>query len=439
MLWALIVVGTMAALALIGVGVVLALLLAKRLRPPAPQVVAAPVASSAATDLRALVPRPAAVAPPALPAPVPKQIFYKNEQGQDLVGIQALSPERFDKAKKTKIDLQSSHFELLNPLLQSAPGLLSVGTKGSGRYMEVIVNGKLAAKGNTGLFMPFVRGSDGKIMQMAQLREAAGLRALAIGSAAFAVLSYVVAQANMVEIKRQLRAISEKLESIHNFQQNDRAATIKSSLEYLRDQIFPSVSAGEISQAVRHQLESIDMNLAKILDHLFVDVGSHLTQAQQMQTSFKGTGSSAFEEMKQHAQKIQSLTEQWLFCAQARAMAWQILMFFPGETQLKASRRQAIVQSITNMIELGKGTAIEQAVANFQGIKAWMAGEDTIRKARKAMIEPLRVSQQQIADQAPPIAGNINVFNAKMLELEQPIGLAVRVENGQVVEAYRLQ
>lgn len=339
-----------------------------------------------------------------------------------------------------KIDPASSKISRLCPVLQAAPSVLTAGAVATGDYMRVIVNGPLAASADGDSFLPFVRGAKGRIEELARLKDADGLSNLVNAAAVWQIASVVTAQKHLADISQKLDEIQQSVDSIASFLDTQRRSRVNAAMSYL-EQAVHAIQAGEFPEAVRHQLEAVERDLAGIQDHLVEELRER-TQELSRLSNDEWIGSGEFSNrIKAHQAKVFEVQQQWLLCVRARAANWQVLSAFPGEDHLKHARKAAILESISR-------------IAGRDGLHAWMDREmrkkvsevnarfnreQTLRERRAALTQQFEQQQAAVTMAVVSIGEQVSRAAGRLLTYQAPITLALRVEQGQVVEAYELE
>lgn len=165
----------------------------------------------------------------------------------------------------------------LNSLISTLPSVASAVHSISSDAVQLVFKPEVAeqlANGTatvlndqSGAAMCVAIGPDGKII--GQARQIPVSKLPAIGAASFQILSVVVAQSHLVDIKRKLKSIESKIDRVNNFINDQFKSTLKSHLIYLtefsQDLSYKRLSQSELS--ARHvRLEAIYSDALKAID-----------------------------------------------------------------------------------------------------------------------------------------------------------------------------
>ncbi|MEZ9999581.1 hypothetical protein AB4428_14880, partial [Vibrio lentus] len=165
----------------------------------------------------------------------------------------------------------------LNSLISTLPSVASAVHSISSDAVQLVFKPEVAeqlANGtatvlsdNSGSAMCVAIGPDGKII--GQARQIPVSKLPAIGAASFQILSVVVAQSHLVDIKRKLKSIESKIEYVNSFINDQFKSTLTSHLIYLtefsQDLSYKRLSESELS--ARHvRLEAIYSDALKAID-----------------------------------------------------------------------------------------------------------------------------------------------------------------------------
>jgi hypothetical protein len=130
--------------------------------------------------------------------------------------------------------------------------------------------------------------------------------------------------------------------------------------------------------------------------------------------------------------------QEWILCVRARVANWQVLSAFPGVQPLVIIRKDDILKSIEEATAFHPQLN-EKMRSKIAEIDAIFNLQETIRE-RKSALEK-RFGQNQ--DAIMSFAGNIKrqvqqVAANQLLSSQMPMVIALKVEQGRVLEAYEL-
>ncbi|GAB3419988.1 hypothetical protein NX774_08160 [Massilia agilis] len=132
--------------------------------------------------------------------------------------------------------------------------------------MEVVINGELTPAADGIGWRAFATGPNG-ITEHARLLDADKLQNMINCAAVWQLASVIVAQKHLADISRKLDEIAKGVRGISNFLDDERRSMVEGAYSWLR-QAIDAVTAGEMTPAVRHQLEGVERDLESILNHL---------------------------------------------------------------------------------------------------------------------------------------------------------------------------
>ena len=130
-------------------------------------------------------------------------------------------------------------------------------------------------------------GSNNKISEHAKLFEAEKLQNLISAAAVWQIASVIVAQKHLADISVKLDAIYKGVQDVAHFLDEARRAKVLGTFEYLRGAAM-TIGNGELSTAIRTELESCDRELLQIQYHLQQELAHRLKQS-DAKKEFAGT------------------------------------------------------------------------------------------------------------------------------------------------------
>jgi methyl-accepting chemotaxis protein len=248
------------------------------------------------------------------------------------------------------------------------------------------------------------------------------------------VASVIVAQKHLADISAELDDIKKVMDGIKAFLEHERAAKITAALTYL-EQLFQTISQGELPSGSRHEVESLEVKLIEVQDHLAGDIGDLTEGILRIEHSdLVGTREFAHN-IEKHQELMHGVQQLWVLCIRARAANWQILSGFPGEDHLKSARMTQIMGSIdklTNSIpQIDKMT--QDKIAE---VDAFFNRQETLEERRNHLRERHEEFQGEIISAVERARTQVSQV-ASRLSPGRTV-LAVRTAQGKVVEAYEL-
>jgi len=337
------------------------------------------------------------------------------------------------------VDIQKSNISSLSALLQGVPSLLTAAEFGSGQYMKVIVNGDLASAAGGINLLPFVRGADGRVVEVALLQAPSLLGSLINGAVVWQIASMVVAQKHLADISRKLDEIKQAIGKVREFQLDERRTKVTGAIGYL-EQVIGSIRAGEFSPAVRTNLESNEMALLGVQQHLEIDLKAliHATQSIKEKDTF-GT-KELFDDLVCHNAGLASHIELWSLCTKARFINWLALAPYPDEPILKKNRLAAIRKSIDQLLESDE--VRNELRASWEGkiqkIKSRIQRESTLEERRVRLKIEGANTQLLLSESASHSLENLQHGDSLLARLGKPLTFAVKIDQNRIIEAWEL-
>ena len=367
----------------------------------------------------------------------PSIVLIGRTENEPLVSFETMTEGNFTHSGRP-LDIASAKVDRLASFLQAVPSMVTAAEVTRVNYMEVVINGPLAAAKDGDGFRGFTRvGSS--IKEHARLFDADRLRNLVQGGALLQIASVLVAQKHLADISEKLSDIKQGVDQIQEFQRDERKSRIVGTLDYLA-QAAQAILHGEYSHAVRQQLEQCEVDLVCIQQHLFVELGKKIDGIATIKDPNKFGTSGLTNAIKGSHDELLSIYEQWALCVQARIAAWQILSAFPSEPQLLLERRISIQGSIDRVHgECGALTALRTKMrTKIHSLYSVTESQLSIA-ANKRMLE-IRVKQKQAIFRSRAVAMKDRLQKGvSMLRAhQQPVRLAIRIEGGQITEARHL-
>lgn len=374
-------------------------------------------------DRVALVP----VAPPAPKAARPHGIILGDDAQRSAIRIAPLSDgERFRTAKVLPVG--SALEGRLNASLQAVPSLLvEEGHRGK-QLMEVVINGELVqAKDGVGMRAWSV-GADNKISEHARLFDTNDLQTMVNAAAVWQLASVVVAQKHLADISAKLEDIRKGMQDLAHFLDEERRAKVTGTHDYLESAVS-AIRHGELSPAIRNELETCDRELLQVQHHLQQELGRRCAQS-VAHKELTGTGELENETVAKY-EKLRELASDLRLTLRTRALAWYVLSLYPGEPGLKQARMESLLRSAEE-IERSLHTIESSAVRDCQQFTSFWNKEETlairktnVREAAEALAGDLRSASAQARDE-------VMAYHTALLAYDQPLHLMFEIEHGRV-------
>ncbi len=320
----------------------------------------------------------------------------------------------------------------LNPLLQALPTFATAQHVAQHNYMEVMINGPLARVKDGIGFRGFSLGENG-IKEHAVLLDANKLGNLVNTGLLLQTASVLLAQKHLADINEKLTVIAEDVNSIIEFQNNERTASIASTIKYLR-QIAPAIQEGELPEAIRHKLEDFEVQFSSIQTHLLKDINTASTQVKTCHDPDYFSTNGITCKLKSLQQTLQERILEWNMATSVRVYALQLLSLYDGESRLKTQRQQAIKEDIQDFNKV-ISTVESNLRSRIDEIKAFTESSNATN-ANKIMLRKwitLRLEKQK--QQVEGIRQSFEQFNQRLgIDQSEPTRLIVEMKDGQPVK-----
>ena len=173
----------------------------------------------------------------------PSRVVVGNSADQPVLELEMVSLPHVDLSGRPIND--PAVVSRLSSLLQAVPALAAAAEMGSGQFMRVVVNGKLARAADGAGSRAFVLGPDG-IQSHARLFDSSTLSTIVNAAAMWQVASVLVAQKHLVDIDKKLTTIQVRVDQILDFLHVERRSRILAAYDYLK-QVAQAINGGELS------------------------------------------------------------------------------------------------------------------------------------------------------------------------------------------------
>lgn len=315
----------------------------------------------------------------------------------------------------------------LSALMQAAPSLLVAQSKSGKHLMEVVVNGPLVSAADGNGFRAMVV-SEGRINEHARLFETKDLGNLINAAAVWQLASVIVAQKHMADISQKLTELKEAVGAISTFLDEGRRSVIKGTYQYLT-QAYEVLTQGELSPAIRGELEACERELLAIQNHLVAACRSQAHIVPNDEDSF-GTH-SLHENTTQKYKELGKIISDLDLCVKTRALNWHVLSLYPGEQSLKVVRRNSIEQGLEELTDLEKSIA-QQRKTDLNKFKAFWNSIDTLLERRADVSMEAKKSENQLTRIRSNTMSQLTHTEKLLLKRDCSTQLIVELFDGQV-------
>lgn len=341
-------------------------------------------------------------------------------------------------ANKRLVPSSSMKWSALEPLFKVIPSIVTAADFGGGNYMRVVVHGPLAAARESHSFLPFVRGADGKVIELARLQDRRGLcqavNPAMVSAMVWQFASVIVAQKHLMDISKKLNEIENGVNEIKAFLEDGRQSAIAGDLAYL-NQAVQAIMEGEFPDPLGGQLEHAERELLQIEDHLRKDLRTLTGAIAAIEDGNWWSTTGVSQRIEKQQDRIYEMQRQWIFCIRTRAANWQVLSALPGGEHIKSIRKDAILRSVGELTGSIPETdaAMQKKIANTGSI---FDRQQTSDQRQAKLQRRHREYRDDISRSADLIRTQVSEVD-RLLSL-QPIVLALKVEQGRVLETYEI-
>jgi hypothetical protein len=336
--------------------------------------------------------------------------------------------ERYRQAKALPGD--SILISRLSAGLQAAPSLLvEEGHRGK-RLMEVVINGDLVrAKDGVGL-RAWTVDANNKISEHAKLFEADKLQTMVNVAAVWQVASVVVAQKHLADISAKLDDIRKGVQNVSDFLNEERRAKVTGTYEYLA-QAASTISKGELSPAIRTELESCDRELTQVQHHLQQELLRRCKQPVEHKEMF-GTEDLQKDTVTKYEQ-LKDLAKDLCLTLKTRALAWYVLSLYPGEPALKQARMDRLLHTAEE-VEAHLRTIEASAERDCQNFSSIWNNGTTLAIRKTNVREAAQALSDDLVTGAHEAKKDVLASDALLLTHDAPTYLVFEVEDGCIGE-----
>lgn len=362
------------------------------------------------------------------PAPLPPAIHFGTDPISPAITLRPLPLSELTAVAKIPVIQPSLGVaSRISALMQATPSLLVAEAHRGRQLMEVVIDGKLIRAADGDGFRAMTKGSSG-IKEHARLYDTKDLRNLVNAAAVWQLASVIVAQKHMADINQKLSEIKDGVTSISEFIDNERRAVIHGTYQYLR-QAYEALEQGELSLAIRGELESCERELLAVQNHLVDDIRRRALVAPRDDDMFgteslHKTGVAKYRELGQTADDLK-------LCLRTRALSWYVLSLYPGEQALKAVRCESIKQGLAEL-ESVQSLVISRSRSDVEGFKSIWNHDKTLEVRKGEILGEARNVQGQLEVARVDTFAQLERTQTLLLERDSPTQLIVEIFDGVV-------
>lgn len=360
---------------------------------------------------------------------LPVAIVLGEDAQRPGVRIASLSDgERFRTAKA--LPKESGLGARLSAGFQAVPALLvEKGHRGK-QLMEVVISGELVrAKDGVGL-RAWAVDADNKISEHAKLLDTNDLQSMVNAAAVWQIASVIVAQKHLADISAKLEDIRKGIQNVAHFLDEGRRAKVSGTYEYL-ELAASAIAKGELSPAIRSELESCDRELLQIQHHLQQELERRCTQAIE-HNELAGTGDLEKEAVAKY-EKLKDLAKDMRLTIKTRALAWHVLSLYPGEPALKQARMEGLLRS-ADEVENRLQSIEESAERDCQQFTSFWNKKETLAIRRTNVREAAWALASDLRNVTSQAKTEVRVSHTSLLTHDAPTYVFFEVEDGHIGE-----
>lgn len=314
--------------------------------------------------------------------------------------------------------------------LQAVPSLLvEEGHRGK-RLMEVVIDGGLVRASDGVGLRGWAVDANGKISEHAKLFDAEKLQTMVNAAAVWQVASVVVAQKHLADISSKLDDIRKGVQDVSDFLNEARRAKVTGTYEYL-EQTASAISKGELSPAIRTELESCDRELIQVQHQIQQELLRRSEKPVEHKDWF-GTEDLQKDTVTKYEQ-LKGLARELRLTLKTRALAWYVLSLYPGEPALKQARMEHLMRSSEEVDAYLQGieASAERDCKNFSSL--W--NRSTTLDIRKTEVREAALAlSDELVSGVHEAKKDVLASKALLLTHDAPTYLVFEVEDGRIGE-----
>lgn len=252
----------------------------------------------------------------------------------------------------------------IGSLLQQAPNLLSSSSNIVTNSFQLVFKPEVmqGLQNHTYNFMHALEGgirakaidSSGKIVGDGRIIETSTINPATTALAVWQVLAIITAQKFLSDINKKLSKISETVESLKDFLENERYGKLMGNLNYLRH-LYDTISSYNLKEReiniYAQKIEDIELECDQIMKSLELKFPYILSQAKSI--NMKGMGlKERSENAKNLISKHETSLKPYLMAMYVRIAAAKIMCSLPIEKISAQNRLKELDKSILKIVEM---------------------------------------------------------------------------------------
>lgn len=369
----------------------------------------------------------------------PTHLYFCTSEGKVMLGIRKLERQRLAKYHKSELGLAESRLADIGGLLLAVPEVLTHAKLVQGSYMEVLINGGLAASRLGEALIAMVKGSNGRYVEQARLRNSPGLGRLS-SDVVSTVASAINAQRYLEGVGSRLEGFKLTLSELRDPQSTEHKPDIIGATTYLQEQALPAVMRGEFSTALSEELDVIETKLNTVLRNLVRQHNRLLAQTKMVKYGQDVVDAEdTFKVLSEHIKKIDATRKQYVIGVRLQAMCWQFLFMFRQDAARLDKRRTAIAEATEAPEIAGDFEATLQAILHqLDNIDTTLTDDKTLAHRRAAMKTFAQNTFENAREELVRIKDDLEHLPALWASMQKPIRLAVRLLEKGELQAFDL-
>ncbi|WP_043694391.1 hypothetical protein [Luteibacter sp. 9133] len=372
-------------------------------------------------------------APPIVPVGSPKE-----RASRIVVGITEAHPAfelgifpdaaAFDRAPSVPGKGRIGPLTRMGAMLQAAPSLLVAEGHRGRQLMEVVINSPLANAASGSHLLPYARGADGKVIELAKLFNPEGLKSLVNSAAVWQVASVVVAQKHMADISRKLDELKKGIDDIKGMLEDAFTGELEGMHRYLVT-VARTVAMGDIPKDALtsvHASTNRLMQMERTLVHRFERrLGQQIEHGEMV-----GTGDLLTDTLRRY-DDLDHIRRSLVACLKTEVLAWHVLSLFPGNDAFCDVLADQIRASIhtSDAMAATVGTVADRDASAFN---AFFNLESTLEERRKRVRERGNETQGSLADAVSTVSSRFSDATLLLEHRDDSIRLGVEFIDGQM-------
>lgn len=205
--------------------------------------------------------------------------------------------------KSVELDISDKGF---GPQIHAMSDFIKAGVSTKGRNLELLFKADVQAKLNSGEaalmttksgeVLADARGVNGMVIGKGRLFQESRLKSMASGG--FQLLSIVVAQSHLSEIKNELKAVNSKLDKVIDKLNDNDISEIKGTIKYLK-QLHDDIASGKaVSQYRKQMFEGCTYKTHEFYEKIVAEIKGNIKRLKTFNSSDTFGTSGTYESLR---------------------------------------------------------------------------------------------------------------------------------------------